>query len=28
LPDTLIDKYGLDAEQLLDEILRENLKNR
>lgn len=27
LPDTLIDKYGLDAEQLLDEILRENLKN-
>ena len=27
-PDTLIDKYGLDAEQLLDEILRENLKNR
>lgn len=28
LPDTLIDKYGLDAEQLLDEILKENLKNR
>ena len=28
LPDTLIDKYGLDAEQLLDEILRENLKIR
>ena len=28
LPDTLIDKYGLDAEQLLDEILRENLNIR
>lgn len=27
LPDTLIDKYGLDAEQLLNEILNENLKN-
>ena len=27
LPDTLIDKYGLDAEQLLNEILDQNLKN-
>jgi hypothetical protein len=27
LPDTLIDKYGLDAEQLINEILNENLKN-
>lgn len=27
LPDTLIDKYGLDAEQLLNQILNENLKN-
>jgi len=27
LPDTLIDKYGLDAEQLLTEILDQNLKN-
>lgn len=27
LPDTLIDKYGLDAEQLLNEILDKNLKN-
>lgn len=27
LPDTLIDKYGLDAEQLLKEILDQNLKN-
>lgn len=28
LPDALIDKYGLDAEQLLNEILDQNLKNR
>lgn len=27
LPDTLIDKYGLDAEQLLNQILDQNLKN-
>ena len=27
LPDVLIDKYGLDAEQLLNEILDQNLKN-
>jgi hypothetical protein len=27
LPDTLIDKYGLDVEQLLNEILDQNLKN-
>jgi len=27
LPDTLIEKYGLDAEQLLNEILTQNLKN-
>ena len=27
LPDALIDKYGLDAEQLLNEILDQNLKN-
>lgn len=27
LPDKLIDKYGLDAEQLLNEILDQNLKN-
>ena len=27
LPDTLIDKYGLDFEQLLNEILDQNLKN-
>jgi hypothetical protein len=28
LPDTLIDKYGLDAEQLLNEILDQNLKTK
>jgi hypothetical protein len=28
LPDTLIDKYGLDAEQLLTEILDQNLKTK
>jgi hypothetical protein len=28
LPDTLIDKYGLDAEKLLTEILDENLKTK
>ena len=27
LPDVLIDKYGLDAEQLLNQILDQNLKN-
>jgi len=27
LPDVLIDKYGLDAEQLLNQILDTNLKN-
>ena len=27
LPDVLIDKYGLDAEQLLTQILDQNLKN-
>ena len=27
LPDVLIDKYGLDAEQLLTQILDTNLKN-
>jgi hypothetical protein len=27
LPDELIDKYGLDAEQLVNEILDQNLKN-
>jgi hypothetical protein len=28
LPDTLIDKYGLDAEKLLTQILDENLKTK
>lgn len=28
LPDTLIDKYGLDAEKLLTEILDQNLKTK
>jgi len=28
LPDTLIDKYGLDAEKLLNEILDQNLKTK
>jgi hypothetical protein len=27
LPDVLIDKYGLDAETLLNSILNQNLKN-